>query len=162
MYARISQVTVCGVLTMEELDRFDQKVLAAMEKDARQTGNQLSQEVGLSPAACLRRLQRLRKIGAIEREVAVVNPVYKRKGTTVFVLVRFDPLKLKQIGALMKQFGAHPDVERVWSVTGEDDVVLLMRCETMETFSDFADTYLFQTPVDGFQSHVVLKELAQE
>lgn len=108
-------MTVCGVLTMEALDRFDQKILAAMEKDARQTGNHLSEAVGLSPAACLRRLQRLRKIGAIEREIAVVNPVYKRKGTTVLVLVRFDPLKLKQIGALMKQFGAHPDVERVWS-----------------------------------------------
>lgn len=147
---------------MEELDRFDQKILAAMEKDARQTGNQLSEAVGLSPAACLRRLQRLRKIGAIEREVAVINPIYKRRGTTVFVLVRFDPLKLKQIGTLMKQFGNHPDVERVWSVTGEDDVVLLMRCESMEAFSDFADTYLFQPLVAGFQSHVVLKELAQE
>ena len=147
---------------MEELDRFDQKILAAMEVDARQTGNQLSETVGLSPAACLRRLQRLRRIGAIEREVAVVNPIYKRKGTQVFVLVRFDPLKLKQIGTLMKQFGTHPDVERVWSVTGEDDVVLLMRCESMEAFSDFADIYLFQPPVDGFQSHVVLKELEQE
>ncbi len=78
IYARISWVTVCGVLIVEELDRFDQKILAAMEKDARQTGNQLSEVVGLFPAACLRRLQRLRKIGAIEREVAVVNPVYKR------------------------------------------------------------------------------------
>lgn len=128
---------------MEELDRFDQKILAAMEADARQTGNQLSETVGLSPAACLRRLQRLRRIGAIEREVAVVNPIYKRKGTQVFVLVRFDPLKLKQIGTLMKQFGTHPDVERVWSVTGEDDVVLLMRWASMEAFSGFADTYLF-------------------
>lgn len=145
---------------MEELDRFDQKILAAMENDARQTGNLLSEKVGLSPAACLRRLQRLRKIGAIEREIAVVNPIYKRKGTQVFVLVRIDPLKLKQLGTLMKQFGAHPDVERVWSVTGEDDVMLFMRCESMETFSDFADTYLFQPPVDGFQSHVVLKEFA--
>lgn len=155
-------MTFIGVLAVEVLDLFDQKILDAMEVDARQTGKKLSETVGLSPAACLRRLQRLRRIGAIEREVAVVNPVYKRKSTKVFVLVRFDPLKLKQIGALMKQFGTHPDVERVWSVTGEDDVVLLMQCESMEAFSDFADTYLFQPPVDGFQSHVVLKELAQK
>lgn len=162
MCAKISQVTVYGVLAMEELDRFDQKILAAIEKDARQTGNQLSVTVGLSPAACLRRLQRLRQIGVIEREVAIINPIYKRKGTQVLVLVRFDPLKLKQIGTLMKQFGTQPDVERVWSVTGEEDIVLLLHCASMETFSDFADAYLFQPPVDGFQSHVVLKELAQE
>lgn len=147
---------------MEELDRFDQKILDAMERDASQTGNQLSETVGLSPAACLRRLQRLRRIGAIERQVAVVNPLYKRKGTQVFVLVRFDPLKLKQIGTLMQRFGSHPDVEGVWSVTGEEDVVLLLNCVSMEAFSEFADTQLFQSPVDGFQSHVVLKELANE
>ena len=146
---------------MEELDPFDRKILAAMETDARQTGNQLSETVGLSPAACLRRLQRLRKTGAIEREVAIVNPIYKRKGTQIFVLVRFEPLQLKQTGSLMKRFAQHPDVERVWSVTGEDDVMLLMKSETMEAFSDFADTYLFQPPVDGFQSHVVLKELVE-
>ncbi|MEM1288199.1 MAG: Lrp/AsnC family transcriptional regulator [Pseudomonadota bacterium] len=147
---------------MEDLDSFDRKILAEMEIDARQTGADLSEKIGLSPAACLRRLQRLRRIGAIAREVAIINPIYKRKGTQVFVLVRFDPLKLKQIDALMAQFSKHPDVERVWSVTGEEDVVLLMKCESMETFSDFADAYLFQPPVDGFQSHVVLKEVATE
>lgn len=61
----------------------------------------------------------------------------------------------------MERFKKHPDVERVWSVTGEDDLMLLLRCGSMETFSDFADTYLFRQPVDGFQSHVVLKELAE-
>ncbi|MEM1129941.1 MAG: Lrp/AsnC family transcriptional regulator [Pseudomonadota bacterium] len=147
---------------MEDLDSFDRKILAAMEVDARQTGNQLSEAVGLSPAACLRRLQRLRKIGAIEREVAIINPIYKRKGTQIFVLVRFDPHDLKRIGTLMERFSNHPDVERVWSVTGEDDVVLLMKCESMEAFSDFADAYLFQPPVDGFLSLVVLKELAKQ
>ncbi len=147
---------------MEELDSFDRKILALLEVDARQTGHQLSEAIGLSSAACLRRLQRLRKIGAIEREVAVINPIYKRKGVQLFVLVRFDPQNLKQIGTLMKRFGKHPDVERVWSVTGEEDVVLFMKCESMEAFSDFADTYLFQSPVDGFVSLVVLKELAKE
>ncbi len=144
---------------MEDLDSFDRRILALMETDARQTGQQLSEAVGLSPAACLRRLQRLRKIGAIEREVAVINPIYKRKGTQILVLLRTDPQNLKRLGILMEKFSKHPDVERVWSVTGEDDVVLFMNCESMEAFSDFADAHLFQPPVDGFLSLVVLKEL---
>lgn len=145
---------------MDNLDSFDWKILKVLEDDARQTGEQLSAAVGLSPAACLRRLQRLRKIGAIEREVAVINPAYKRKGTQIFVLVRFDPQNLKQIAAQMKRFSDHPDVEKVWSVTGDDDVVLFMKCESMEAFSECADAYLFPPPVDGFTSLVVLKELA--
>jgi len=147
---------------MEDLDSFDRKILALMEVDARRTGDDLSAAVGLSSAACLRRLQRLRNIGAIEREVAVINPIYKRKGIEIFVLVRFEPHNLKRIEALMKRFGKHTDVQRVWSVTGEEDVVLFLNCESMEHFSDFADTYLFQPPVDGFLSLVVFKELAKE
>ncbi|MEM1274060.1 MAG: Lrp/AsnC family transcriptional regulator [Pseudomonadota bacterium] len=147
---------------MEELDGFDRKILDLMEVDARRTGDELSEAIGLSSAACLRRLQRLRKIGAIAREVAVINPIYKRKGTEIFVLVRFDPHNLKRIGTLMNRFSKHPDVERVWSVTGEEDVVLFLNCASMEAFSDFADTYLFQPPVDGFLSLVVLKELAKD
>lgn len=146
---------------MDNLDSFDWKILKVLETDARQTGEQLSEAVGLSSAACLRRLQRLRKIGAIEREVAVISPAYKRKGTQIFVLVRFEPQNLKQISTHMKRFSDHPDVERVWSVTGDDDVVLFMKCESMEGFSEFADAYLFPPPIAGFTSLVVLKELAK-
>ncbi len=147
---------------MDDLDSFDWQILSLMEIDARRTGQQLSEAVGLSPAACLRRLQRLRKIGAIEREVAVINPAYRRKGTQIIVLLTIERHNLKRIEILMKRFGTHPDVERVWSVTGNDDIVLFLNCESMEAFSDFADAYLFEPPVEGFLSLVVLKELTRD
>ena len=147
---------------MESLDNFDRHILSLMEVDARQTGQQLSDAVGLSPAACLRRLQRLRKIGAIEREVAVLNPAYRRKGTQIIVLLTIQRHNLKRIETLMKRFGGHEDVERVWSVTGNAAIVLFLNCEAMEAFSDFADAYLFEPPVEGFLSLVVLKELKRD
>ncbi|WP_068118721.1 Lrp/AsnC family transcriptional regulator [Tropicimonas marinistellae] len=59
---------------MDTLDDFDRKLLELLSIDSRQTGQQLSGKVRLSAAACLRRVQRLRKIGAIEREAAIVSP----------------------------------------------------------------------------------------
>lgn len=147
---------------MEDLDSFDRQILSLMQVDARQTGQQLSEVVGLSPAACLRRLQRLRKIGAIEREVAVINPAYRLKGTQIIVLLTIERQNLKRIETLMTRFSSHPDVEHVWAVTGNDDLVLLLNCQSMDSFSEFADTYLFEPPVEGFLSLVVIKERKRE
>jgi DNA-binding Lrp family transcriptional regulator len=43
-----------------ELDDFDRRLLDALQADNRRTGEELADIVGLSPAACLRRAQRLR------------------------------------------------------------------------------------------------------
>ncbi|MEM1363486.1 MAG: Lrp/AsnC family transcriptional regulator [Pseudomonadota bacterium] len=147
---------------MEKLDSFDRQILSLMEIDARQNGQQLSEAIGLSPAACLRRLQRLRKIGAIEREVAIVNPAYRRKGTQIIVPLTIERQNLKRIDSLMRRFSNHPDVEHVWAVTGNDDIVLQLNCESMDSYSEFADEFLFEPPVEGFLSLVVIKEIKRE
>lgn len=143
---------------MMELDGFDQKILTLMQVDSRRTGAQLSEAVGLSQAACLRRLQRLRNTGAIEREVAVIAPEYQAQGTLIIVLLTINRHNPKRIEMLTRKLTRFDEVERVFSVTGDEDIVLIMKCESMEAFSDFANAHFYEAPVEGFQSLVVLKE----
>ena len=49
------------------LDNFDIKLLNLMQTDTRRTARELSEAVGLSPSACMRRLNRLRETGIIGR-----------------------------------------------------------------------------------------------
>jgi len=65
-----------------ELDTFDRRLLEAVQDDSRRTGEDLAELVGLSPAACLRRLQRLRASGIIEREIPIVDPSVARARLT--------------------------------------------------------------------------------
>jgi Lrp/AsnC family transcriptional regulator, leucine-responsive regulatory protein len=62
-----------------ELDEFDRRLLDALQQDSRRTGEQLAALVGLSPAACLRRAQRLR--------APEVMQCYDVTGATDFVLI---------------------------------------------------------------------------
>ncbi len=141
------------------LDQFDQQILDIMQADSRQTGDSLSEQIGLSPTACLRRLQRLRKIGAIEREVAIVAPEYRTHGSTqVVVLLTITRHNPKRIETLTRKFKKMREVQRVFSVTGDEDIVLLMGCDSMEAFADFADAHFYEPPVEGFQTLVVLRE----
>jgi Lrp/AsnC family transcriptional regulator, leucine-responsive regulatory protein len=50
---------------MIELDRLDRKILCELERDAHLTNIKLAERVGLSPSACLRRVQELERIGVI-------------------------------------------------------------------------------------------------
>ena len=56
------------------LDSTDLRLLDALQRDASQTNQRLAAEVGISPPTCLRRVQRLREEGLIERQVALLSP----------------------------------------------------------------------------------------
>lgn len=144
---------------MTTIDQFDRQILDIMEKDSHQTGHSLAEKVGLSSTACLRRLQRLRKEGVIEREVAILAPEYRSHGATqVVVLLTIKRHNPKRIETLTRKFRRMSEVQRVFSVTGDEDIVLLMGCASMEAFADFADTHFYEPPVEGFQTLVVLRE----
>jgi len=73
------------------MDRIDRKLLNLLQNDASRTNVDMADEVGLSPSSCLRRLQRLRKSGVIDRIVAILNPA--KAGRVLKALVTVE-LKL--------------------------------------------------------------------
>lgn len=147
---------------LDELDTFDRNLLTLLRRNARQTGDQLSEQVGLSPAACLRRVQRLRKIGAIEREVAVISPEFQANSTSIIVFLTVSRIDPNRKHTLTKRLLAFDEVERIFSVTGEDDFVLFMKFPSMTEFTDFADAHFYEPPIEGYESTVVLREFVRE
>ncbi|MEM9708460.1 MAG: Lrp/AsnC family transcriptional regulator [Pseudomonadota bacterium] len=142
----------------EELDRFDRQILSLLSVDARRTGEQLSDLVGLSPAACLRRVQRLRATGVIKKEIAVIAPGHIEETTVFVVLVEIERHNPQSIDAFAKVLRSRRQVERIFSVTGEADLVLIMRCASMGAFAAFAETYFGTSPVAGYETLVVFRE----
>ena len=59
---------------MLQLDDFDRRILAALQRDGRITNVALAEEVALSPSQCARRLQRLEEAGAIRGYGAFLDP----------------------------------------------------------------------------------------
>lgn len=146
----------------DELDSFDQKILERLKQNARQTGEQLSEQIGLSSAACLRRVQRLRKIGAIEREVAVISPEFQANAISIIVFLTISRLDPRRKQVLTRKLLAFDEVDRMFSVTGEDDIVLFVKFPSMEEFTDFADAQFYEPPIQGYESIVVLREFVRE
>jgi len=141
-----------------DLDDFDRRILALLRRDSRRTGGQLAEAVGLSPAACLRRVQRLRASGAIEREVAVLSPKVEPAATRVLVLLTLSRDNPQRVDQLVRRLRALPEVERILHVTGPSDLAMIVRCASMEAYAAFTEAHLFAPPLTGFDSLVVLRD----
>ena len=143
---------------VEKLDDFDLRILTLLKANSRRTGEDLSVLVGLSPAACLRRVQRLRKIGAIAREVAILAPELENKGTTIVVILQFSRQNPKDMDEYCKRLRQRQQVERLIWVTGQDDVVVILNCASMAEFSEFAQENFDEEPIGGYKALVSMRE----
>jgi len=69
------------------MDAIDSKILRALEAEGRISNLQLAERVGLSPSACLRRVQALEASGVIKSYRAVLDRGKLGAGVTIFVMV---------------------------------------------------------------------------
>lgn len=141
-----------------ELDSFDRRLLALLQEDSRQTGKELAEKVGLSAAACLRRVQRLRESGVIEREIAIVSPRYLGQRVLIFVLVSIARDRPDRDRLFMAEMQAQPEVTQCYHVTGDSDFMLAVRTADMEAYARFTERHMYEPYVKRFESIAVLGE----
>ena len=142
-----------------DLDDFDRRLLDALQADSRRTGGDLAALVGLSPAACLRRAQRLRESGVIEREVAILSPEAVGRRLTLVVLVTLEREQPDVVDAFKRQMQQAPEVMQCFYVTGASDFVLLLTADDIADYEEFTRRYFFQKSVRRFESLAVMSRV---
>ena len=68
---------------MTKLDKYNARILQELESNGRISNAELADVVGLSPSACLRRVQELERVGIIKGYRAVLNQTELGVGFTV-------------------------------------------------------------------------------
>ena len=105
---------------MDKLDRFDLKILAELQRDARLSSQELAERIGLSPSPCSRRVKQLEDSGYITRQVALLDRKKLGLSLTAFVLIGMDrhtPERFENFQAIIAQC---PEVLECCLVTGMD------------------------------------------
>jgi Lrp/AsnC family leucine-responsive transcriptional regulator len=154
--------TNAALPTPMDIDDFDRRLLAALQRDNRQTGEQLAELAGLSPAACLRRVQRLRDAGIIERDVSILSPDATGNGLTAIVLVTIERDRLTGLDSFKHQMTDVPEVTQCYYVTGSADYVLIMAVPDMPTYQAFTQKHFMTPNVKRFETLMVMSRLKFE
>ncbi|WP_311270167.1 Lrp/AsnC family transcriptional regulator [Sphingobium sp. WCS2017Hpa-17] len=132
------------IATLDDLDR---RMLSALQADGRITNLQLSEQVGLSPSPCLRRLKQLETQGVITRYVALLDPDQLGLGVTAFVRIRLDQQDDRHLTIFEEAVAQFPEVMECYLMSGDCDYQLRLVVEDLKAFENFLRYKL--TPIEG-------------
>jgi DNA-binding Lrp family transcriptional regulator len=125
-----------------QIDELDRQILSVLQEDASLSNRAVAARVHLSPAPCLRRIQRLQSLGYIRRYVALVDR--ERVGLRVRALA-FVTLESHHSGQA-KQFESviqkRPEVLECIRLSGAHDYLLKVVSSSMQAYSEFLDRHL--------------------
>ena len=139
------------------MDDFDRRILQIMEGDGRITNVDLAAHVGLSPSACLRRVQELEKTGVIQGYRAVVDRSYLGGAITVFVMVGLSAHLKKDARAFENAMEAADEVRECHNITGSVEYLLRVEVESLNAYKSFHSDILGVLPqVSSITSHICL------
>ncbi|WP_290700736.1 Lrp/AsnC family transcriptional regulator [Amphritea sp.] len=125
-----------------KLDRIDRSILNILQLDSRISNQDLAEQIGLSPPACLRRVRRLREEGVIMAEVALINPRMVGRYINIIVEVEMVRDQLDIYDAFKRKMDGAAEVTQCYQVTGEVDFLLMLMVEDMESYEAFTRKYL--------------------
>lgn len=145
------------------MDRIDRKLLNLLQRDASRTNAAMADEVGLSPSSCLRRIRRLRAGGVIDRIVAILDPARTGKVLKAIVTVELELHGEHHMRRFLDLTVREEAVSQAYAVTGQADVLLVMRLESMEEFDALCDRlFRDRTNVARFHTMLVIRTAKEE
>jgi Lrp/AsnC family leucine-responsive transcriptional regulator len=107
-----------------EIDPFDEKILRALQSDARKTSIELAEVVGLSPSSCHRRQRDLEQRGIIRGYRADIDPAVLGQSFTVLAAVQLERHVRSDVQAFRKAVTQLPGVLEVHHIAGAFDYLL--------------------------------------
>lgn len=115
---------------MTQLDPIDHRILRELSRDARQSNLALAERVGLSPSACLRRVQALEKAGVITSYRAVLDREKLGIGFVAYVTVGLNAHTKAAQESFERAVSRASQVRECHNITGT--VEYLLRIETTD------------------------------
>ncbi len=124
-------------MAQTELDAIDRRILEVLQRNARIANTDLADEVGLTPAPCLRRVKRLEELGFIAGYTAVLDHKRVGLGLTVFVTVTLDRQTKRTYDDFAAKMRAAPEVLECYLILGERDFLLKIVVADLEAYQRF-------------------------
>jgi Lrp/AsnC family leucine-responsive transcriptional regulator len=145
---------------MIDLDLFDRRILAALQRDGRMTSVALAELVHLSASQCARRVQRLEEAGIIRSYRAVLDPAALGLGVAGVVSLSLASHAKANIQEVHRQIAARPAIVECVAVTGEADYQLRVVARDLREFSALLMDAIVPMPgVSTMHSSIILDEV---
>ena len=146
-----------------KFDRYNKQILRELQKDGRLSNIHLAEKVGLSPSACLRRVQELEQTGIIKQYKAVLDNHKLGIGFIAFVTVGLKVHTKDAQSAFEQAISESEEVLECHNVTGSFEYILRVETKDLLSYKSFHTDVLGDLPQVGtISTHVVMESPKDE
>lgn len=143
----------------QKLDAIDRKILDLLQTHSDMPINELAAAVHLTPTPCWRRVQRLKELGIVARQVALLDRQKVNLGVTVFVSVRtrdHDVPWLEKFRAAVQDIA---EIVEAYRMSGDVDYLLKVVVPDIAAYDLVYKTLIRQVPLSDVSSSFAMEEL---
>ncbi len=120
------------------LDELDLRILDVLQNDSSLTNSDLARRVHASPPTCFRRVRRLRTLGYITREVALLDPGKLGAGLTAIIEISLDVQAAEALDAFEADVLGEPSILQCYRVSPGPDFILVLQVADMPAYHALA------------------------
>ena len=146
---------------MKVLDALDLRILKELQKDCTLSASVLADRCGTTESTAQRRRRQLAASGAIEKQVAILDPAKVGWPLSMIVNIRIERDGPNNTIELIRGISRHEAVANFYHVTGTTDYVAILRGRTMTGFEDFLEKVLGADARFATQSNVVIRTMTE-
>ena len=145
-------------LISTQLDAIDLRMLRELQKNADQSMQELAEHIGLSHTPCWRRYVRLKRLGVIQRKVAMIDADKIGKGLNVLCTVVLDRHDEESLAAFEKATVDCREIMECYAMSGARDYLLRIAVASVAEYEKFMKQTLLHLPgVDSVSTNFALK-----
>ena len=143
----------------QKLDAIDRKILALLQARSDLPINELAEAVHLTPTPCWRRIQRLKEMGIIAQQVALLDRQKVNVGVTVFVSVRTRDHDLPWLDKFRTAVQSIAEVVEAYRMSGDVDYLLKVVVPDIAAYDLVYKQLIQQVPLTDVSSSFAMEEL---
>ncbi len=142
---------------MIKIDGIGRSILRELSRDGRISNIELADRVGLSPSACLRRVQELERSGVIKGYRAVIDPAKLGLTFLAYVTVGLSSHTKKSQADFEAAMAEAPEVRECHNITGTIEYLLRVETEDLASYKHFHTEVLGMLPqVHSITTYVLM------
>ena len=142
---------------MTKIDDINRKILQSLQRDGRISNLDLADQVGLSPSACLRRVQELERSGVIAGYRARLDRTKLGVGFVAYISVGLNAHTKESQEAFERSISRAPEVIECHNITGSVEYLLRVEAADLAAYKIFHTDVLGTLPqVNAITSYVVM------
>jgi DNA-binding Lrp family transcriptional regulator len=136
------------------VDKFDKAIINELRKNARQSISHISEAVNLSRSSVSERIKKLESSDVIKGYQVLLSESQK-EGVSAYFEIKH---KCSRCSDVIPLFQDIPEVITCRGITGEMDLVVFVKAETMSRIHEIREFIDMQVDIEKIRTNVVMSE----